>query len=208
MHLSWNNKKDVARFIRILQEGMVIVGSSDTVLGLYADSTYQGFCALNALKARGEKPYLLLIESKKKAECFIDSSYLLQMEKIIDACWPGPLTVIFPAKATTPSYIMGKDCTVAVRVPAHQELLNVLKNFNGLFSTSANISGCPVPGSMAELDPELAQKIEYSIISTHEVKTTTPSTIIQWMPAGFTMIREGAYSQHFLNQFIPATGKH
>ncbi len=200
-YLTWDNKGDVEQFIRILHEGKVVVGSSDTVLGLYSDSTYKGFLSLNAIKARGDKPYLLLIDSKEKAELFVDSTYLLQMEKLMHGCWPGPLTIIFPAKPATASYLMGKDGTVALRVPAHKQLLYVLKHFNALFSTSANISGGAVPSTLAQLDPAIMDATEYIITAKDQIITpTVPSTIIQWTVDGFVVIREGAYSKQFLEQ--------
>lgn len=53
--------------------------------------------------------------------------------------WPGPLALlIFKAKADLPSYLKGADGTIALRIPAHAGLQQLLVDCEGLFSTSAN----------------------------------------------------------------------
>src|SRR5581483_12056785 len=140
-NLLWSKGSDRQLIVNQLQDGNVVLGTSDTVLGLLADTTARGTSLINEIKGRDRKPYIILIESKEKASYFVEQSDLTHYQKLLDSCWPGPLTLIFRAKANLPDYIKGINGTVALRVPKHEGLLAILGQFNGLFSTSANLSG-------------------------------------------------------------------
>lgn len=190
-YLQWNKKKDVDKVIDALREGSAVVGTSDTVLGLFADTTYEGFLRLNSLKGRFEKPYLVLLNAQDQAYSFVDRVYLLQIENLLSHCWPGPLTVVLPAKKDVPSYMKSKEGTIALRVPNHDGLLYLLSHFNGVFSTSANRAGKIVPQLPDFIDQYILENVPYCIVDNHV--STVPSTIIQWSEGSMKLLREGAY---------------
>ena len=192
-HLRWNNQEDITKITDELRSGSAVVGTSDTVLGLFADVTYEGFLRLNTLKGRFEKPYLVLLKSQQHITAFVDEIYLFQIENILSRCWPGPLTIVVPAKTTVPDYMKSKEGTIAIRVPRHAGLQMLLSHFPGIFSTSANKAGEPIPSSVDQLDVFIAQGVSYYISDEVVNNTLIPSTIIQWSPQGFVLIRAGAY---------------
>lgn len=195
-YLNWNNPEDLKKAEIALKGGSPLAGTSDTVLGLLADVTYGGFLSLNALKERSEKNYLILIESKEKARFFVDDAILLQIENILRDCWPGPLTVVVPAKKEIAEYLKAQDGTIALRVPRHEGLQKLLASFRGLFSTSANRSGKPVPSSFDALDPCIKEQVMYALYEDDVKKNGgAPSTIVQWVPLDqkLKLIRQGAY---------------
>lgn len=55
-YLHWNKEEDLNKVIDSLRAGNPVAGTSDTVLGLFADISYTGFLHLNTLKGRFEKP--------------------------------------------------------------------------------------------------------------------------------------------------------
>jgi L-threonylcarbamoyladenylate synthase len=59
------------------------------------------------------------------------------------ACWPGPVTFVFPAKATTPRWLTGRFDSLAVRVTDHPLVIAVRAYGKPLVSTSANLTGLP-----------------------------------------------------------------
>ena len=95
---------------------------------------------------------------------------------------------------------------IALRVPKHQHLQKLLQNFNGLFSTSANIAGKSVPRSIDDLDEDLIKSAAYVVVdsmndklvkSQQEIK---PSTILDCSGDDIKVVREGAYPIDYLEK--------
>ena len=194
--LYWDDEGTIHEILSIMRSGEVIVGSSDTVIGLLAPLTQEGFEALNRIKGRQEKPYLILVKSQSEAKSLIDQVFSTQIAHIMASCWPGPLTLIFKAKSDLPDYLKGPGGTIAIRVPAHTGLQRLLAHCDGLFSTSANKTGKPVPASFDELDLDIGKQVramveDYPGESCREV---VPSTILDCSDGTIKVVREGAYS--------------
>ncbi|MCL5876018.1 MAG: Sua5/YciO/YrdC/YwlC family protein, partial [Candidatus Dependentiae bacterium] len=174
--LTWTQKNTISRLIKSFSENHLVVGTSDTVLGFLAPLTEQGFLLLNKTKIRQEKPYIILVGNRATLEHLVEIKSF-QIEKLIE-CWPAPLTLIFNAKETVPSFMKSKDGTVAVRMPNHQGLLALLQQVPGLFSTSANKAGEPIPNSIEEIAPDIVAAVDYLVIDEQQAIRTLPSTIL------------------------------
>ena len=164
-------------------------------MGLLADISEKGYEQLDSLKKRSKKPYLLLVENKQKALCFIEkgSDKSCQIEKIMDICWPGPITLIFKAKAEIPFGVKSPDGTVAIRVPDHRGLLQLLHFFDALYSTSANITGVPIPARLEEVDKSIVDAIACIVLNEDRSESILASTIIDCTGNKLKIIREGAF---------------
>lgn len=65
-------------------------------------------------------------------------------ERLIDACWPGPLSLIFRAAHIVPERVRGAGGTVALRCPKDTLCMALLGAIGGpVVSSSANLSGQP-----------------------------------------------------------------
>lgn len=202
MLLYWKNRDNVNLITNALRSGQIIAGSSDTVLGLLADTTQEAYESINRIKVR-QKPLIILIGSKEKASRFVDQADLSHISSLLEQCWPGPLTLIFKAKEGLPDYLKGPGNTVALRVPSHEGLLAALSEFEGLFSTSANITGQPVPHSIEELDESIVNQVAYLIVDDTGIsKEKSPSTILDCTGATVKMVREGAFLKDTLEQIL------
>lgn len=175
--------------------GEVCITSSDTVLGFLAGLTFQGFQKLDSLKQRSNKSYLLLIGDTSRVSFFVDTPLSPELERMIDSCWPGPVTLIFKAKESLPSYIKGPEGTVALRVPQHEGLLSILKDVPGLFSTSANLHGRPIPETVSAIDPVILESVACVVTDEHEESQNDrlPSTLLDCTGDRIRVIRRGAY---------------
>jgi len=203
--LAWENAEDRQQIAQFLRSGKVIVGSSDTVPGLLADATQNGFEQLNAIKGRFEKPYIVLISDAEKIDYFAVMPNE-RVQKIVNACWPGPLTIIFKAKDALPAYVKSATGTIALRVPKHEGLCGVAQHFNGLFSTSANLAGQAIPQTIQEIDSAILDKVVAIVNDTYK-KDGLPSTILDCSSDDIKVIREGAYSIELLEQIAGQTFK-
>lgn len=190
----WDDVSLLDYIIPLLKIDQIIVTSTDTVPGLLAQVSQKTFDKLNQIKNRADKPYLFLIKSSQETYRFARMNPKLQVEKLMDACWPGPLTLIFTARSDAPTYIKGPQGTVAMRVPNHEGLQKILQHVDALFSTSANISGQPVPAAMNELDAEIVDHVACLIDDAGQKKIQSqPSTILDCTGDTIRVVREGAY---------------
>src|SRR4029079_3314461 len=136
MPLSWNSLENRRQVVTILQQDQVILCSTDTVLGLLANLSERSFAQINRIKGRENRPAVTLIRNSEQVGYFVEGRHIeTKVQEIMAKFWPGPLTIIFKAKPSVPDYLKGPGGTISLRVPQHEGLLDVLKSFDGLFST-------------------------------------------------------------------------
>lgn len=194
--LFWNNPETIEYLGRELHKGRVILAEGDTVLGLLADVSEKGRAELDAIKNRSKKPYLVLIGSPQKVFDFIeiDQKKVFQVEKIINICWPGPVTLIFRAKTGILEPAQSAEGNIALRVPDHAGLLALLQKFDALFSTSANSAGEPVPSSIDAVDGSIKDSVAAIVVNEHkQSQGCLPSTIIDCTGERLVVVRQGAF---------------
>ena len=191
-YFSWSQDSDIRYIQTLLTENKLVIGTSDTVIGLFTAVSLQGYTLLNEVKQRQGMPYIILIENQYYLKSLTDRKYYERYQEMLTYCWPGPVTTVFPAKKSLPHFMTGGGHTVAVRVPQHEGLLSLLKNMSCVFSTSANRHGMPIPDEIKVVDPFISTHAA-AIIINHQ-HTAQPSTIIDCTSLEtIKIIREGAY---------------
>lgn len=137
----------LADAVGMLKRGGIVAFPTETFYGLAVDP----FCrtalvALFELKRRAAgKPILVLIDHIEQLALLV-KSVPKQYIPLMKRHWPGPLTLIFPAKKSLPEELTGGTGTIGVRISSHP-LARELLRASGipLTATSANISACPPP---------------------------------------------------------------
>jgi L-threonylcarbamoyladenylate synthase len=192
------------RLIYFLKENKVILAPSDTVWGLCGAATKEVFEKLNELKVRNEKPYLLLVRSLKDIQKYAVLPEDQKLYAFLKHIWPGPVTVLFKALPSAPSYMVGQGGTIAFRIPRHEGLQALLAGVPVLFSTSANISGKPVPTTFEAIDASLRQAVALCVSADEakEGQIVAPSTIINISTGDLRLVREGAIPFAVLQMFL------
>lgn len=199
----WNNLQDIEKIKEILIHDKILLGSSDTVLGLFGRLSQQSYVSLNQIKQRSDKPYLIMIASVSKLPLFVDQIMSDRIEKLISLGWPGPLTLIFKARADLPDFIKSSDGTIALRVPDHAGLLTLLSSFDGLFSTSANRHTQPIPENIAEVDETIKHHVAGICIEQREEGANLlPSTILDCSSGEIKIVRIGRGLDDKLKELI------
>jgi L-threonylcarbamoyladenylate synthase len=128
---------------QLLARGEVLLFPTDTVPGLHARGDLSGVLSrLTALKGRtSPQPFLFLVASVNEALA-LGGAVDPRAQRLAAKCWPGPFTFVLPGRSTAPVAMLGPGGTVAVRVPDHPELNQLLRlNDFPLASTSANLAG-------------------------------------------------------------------
>lgn len=199
--LYWQSHSTTDLIAAALKQGKVIVGTSDTVLGLCAAATHESFAALNKIKQRYENPYLLLVNSLQEA-VHLSDSLSSAARKLMEHCWPGPLTIIVKAHPTLPAYMCSQQNTIALRFPDHAGLQQLLKVIHPLFSTSANITGKKVAQTIDELDPQLTKQVSYVVVDQERQPTIHASTIVDCTKQIPVIVRQGTYPRTHIEQVL------
>jgi len=199
----WNDQNTFKILRSILNDQKVILTSGDTVLGLWGNISSTVFERMNTIKDRHDKPYLMVIGSIDKLPLFIDQPLGEQLETLVQTCWPGPVTLIFKARADLPSWMKSSDGTIALRVPDHLGLLELLRDFDGLFSTSANRHGQPIPESVALVDRLILEQVGAVCVERGQlVYPQNPSTILNCSTGSIEVVRAGVFHVDMLRELL------
>lgn len=140
-----------------LKRGEVVAAPAEGVYGYSCDPfNEQAVMKLLSLKNRPvDKGLIVLCRHVKDVARFADltGDYAEDIAKAMNKNWPGAVTLVLPAKATTPGYITGYRNTVTVRIPKEVYMHEYLEKWGGpLVSTSLNTTGEP-PARRAEQIP-------------------------------------------------------
>jgi L-threonylcarbamoyladenylate synthase len=181
-----------AAAIEVLRAGGVVVVPTDTVYGLAARPEDAGaVAAVYRTKGRPEGMALPVLAASAEQVRALGVAFTAPAQALAARWWPGPLTLAFgfDHEAARPSWLEGRT-EVAVRVPDHDFLRDVLAETGVLVVTSANRHGTPTPraaGDVAEaLGPEVVLVVDGGLL--HEV----PSTLVNVAGAEPAVEREGA----------------
>ncbi len=134
----------IKQAVEALSGGGVIALPTDTVYGLAADiACPEALEALYEIKARPkEKALILFVEGLAQAREWVQVD--ARLERLAEAFWPGPLTLVLPGSSRVPGLVRADDGSVALRIPDHavpRQLGAALGR--PLVTTSANRSGTP-----------------------------------------------------------------
>jgi L-threonylcarbamoyladenylate synthase len=196
--------------ISALRGGGVVIIPCDTIYGLVGTAP-DTEVRLRRIKGRGERAFLRLIASPDWLPWFTD----LPLPESLKGYWPGPLTLIFPAKRSpNPSVeadasrsrkaapgendaIGGRDAigdsgTVALRVPRDPLLLSLMAELERpLFSTSVNRTGDPPLWRIREILEQFESSVDL-VVDAGDRPAGVPSTILDVSTSPFRLLRPGA----------------
>ena len=141
------SEPDIELAARTLANGHLLGLPTETVYGLAADALNpQAVAAVFAAKGRpADHPLIVHVASPAQVRLFA-SVVPVFAQALMDAFWPGPLTLILPRRAGVADAAAGGHDTIALRCPSHplaqQVLLNALAlGVQGVAAPSANLFG-------------------------------------------------------------------
>lgn len=115
-----------------------------------------------------------------------------ELMPLLKRFWPGPLSVIFPARLRVPDILTGGTGRVAVRLSSHPVARALaLAVGEPITSSSANISGNPAVVSARQLDKELIASVRGILDEPPVPSGGLPSTLIERMEDGKLRILRG-----------------
>ncbi len=112
--------------------------------------------------------------------------------------WPGPLTVVVPARDGMPAEVLGPGQTVGARVPNHFLALELVERAGGaVAATSANLSDRPPALDAAEVQRQLGSDVDV-ILDGGLAPGGVPSTVIGFARDEMLVLRDGAIPREHL----------
>jgi L-threonylcarbamoyladenylate synthase len=120
------------------------------------------------------------------------------VRRLAIAFWPGPLTMVIPARRDFPPQLIGPDGGVGVRVSSHP-IARALSSAFGrpITATSANLSGEPPASTLDEARKSLGSKVKV-FLEGGILTASAASTVIACDVDGFRIVRAGAISEREL----------
>ena len=183
------SEEDILRAAAVIERGGLVAFPTETVYGLGADA-FDKEAAKKAYAAKGrpsDNPLIVHISEYDDLERLSplfgceeegENRICLIVKKLADAFWPGPLTVVLPKRNSVPCETTGGLDTVAVRMPASEPTLKLIKYSGTLLAgPSANLSGHPSPTCWQHVRTDLDGRID-GIIAGDPCEGGIESTVL------------------------------
>ncbi|OZM56814.1 threonylcarbamoyl-AMP synthase [Lottiidibacillus patelloidae] len=156
-----NNYPQLKEAAQLLQANEVVAFPTETVYGLGGNAlSDEAVDKIFAAKGRpSDNPLIVHIAQKEQLHTLV-TNISETAEKLMEAFWPGPLTVILHSNGTVSEKVTAGLSTVAVRMPNHPVALALITEANlPLAAPSANLSGKPSPTTAKHVAKDLTGRI-------------------------------------------------
>ncbi|MHB1682132.1 MAG: L-threonylcarbamoyladenylate synthase [Bacilli bacterium] len=186
----------------ILRAGGLVAFPTETVYGLGASVfNASALASVFAVKGRpADNPLIAHVADMGQLELLAERVSPL-CRALMDAFWPGPLSVLLPVRAGLPQELTAGLATVAVRMPRHPLALRLIRETGApLAAPSANRSGRPSPTTAAHVLEDLGGAID-GVIDGGPCKIGIESTVIEVVGDAIVILRPGQIDVSALSAF-------
>lgn len=150
--------------IESLRNGGVGIIATDTTYGLVGRALNKS--AVNKIyqlkKRTPDKPFIILISDLNDLKLF-RANITSNIRKHLDEYWPGPVSIIFECTDKGLEYLHRGTNTLAFRLPAKQDLLNVIKAAGPLVAPSANPESLPPANNIDEAKAYFGNQVDFYV---------------------------------------------
>lgn len=159
--------------IQILQSGGVGVLKTDTLYGIVASIRHESAVErVYALRQRDMlKPCIILAADTSQLSEVKDKA----LREFMQSQWPGPVSIVMPAPGA-PDYLTRGGESLAIRIPADEELRELLEQTGPLIAPSANVQGQEPARNIHEAQEYFGEKVDF-YINSGEVEDVAPSQL-------------------------------
>lgn len=196
--------QDIQKVVELLKKGDPVAVPTETVYGLAANGFDPDAVRLiYEVKGRPSyNPVILHFSTKEKVFQAV-TQVPLWANELMDYFWPGPLTLVLPKARHIPDIVTAGLDTVAVRIPAHPLMLEILKNIDfPLAAPSANLFGRISPTRPEHVFQDLNGRIQM-ILDGGSCQYGVESTIVGIDESGSPLLlRHGSISKEDVEEKI------
>ena len=199
MLLDGQQASSITTAAQALRDGQLVGLPTETVYGLAADATQaDAVAAIFRTKGRpSDHPLIVHVAEAQDADHFaIDIPAFART--LMQAFWPGPLTLILPRAPGVAAAAAGQQDTVGLRCPSHpvaQALLRACRGLGvpGVAAPSANAFGRVSPTSAAHVQAEFGDAL--LILDGGDCEVGIESTIVDCSRGAPVLLRPGGISR-------------
>lgn len=186
-----------------LRRGEVIAFPTETLYGLGADALNSAAVEkVYRLKGRDPaNPIPVLVADRAMLALLVKDVPSLA-ERLIAAFWPGPLTLVLPARSNIPRPLVNSSGGIGVRMSSQPIADELVRALGGpLTATSANPSGMPAARTIDEARDYFSGVIDI-FIDGGKLSSKTGSTVVEILGDRLRIIRSGDVSPSALAAIV------
>lgn len=191
------NMEAVARAAAMLQAGRLVAFPTETVYGLGADATSDNAVA-RVYAAKGRPSFNpLIVHVTDMGAALAMGCFPVLAERLAEAFWPGPLTLVVPRAETCPVSLLASAGlpSLALRIPAHPIAQRLLETFGRpVVAPSANPSGRISPTTAQHVAEGLDGKVDL-ILDGGACPVGVESTIVGFLDDVPRLLRPGGLAR-------------
>ena len=195
----------LATAVAALRRGDVIVFPTETLYGLGADAlNFNAVEKVFQFKGRDpNNPFPVLVSDRSMLNSLVATVTPLA-DKLMAHFWPGPLTLVLPARKEIPAPLMNSSGAIGIRISS-QPIATAIVRMLGrpVTATSANLSGQSGAQTLAQARTYFAGKIDV-FVDGGALTSATGSTVIAVAEQEISVIRAGEIS---ISQLQSAVGE-
>ena len=177
---------------QIIKNGGLVVFPTETVYGIGANGL-NSKAVEKIYTAKGRKqdnPLILLISNIEMLDQIAENITNIEA-KLMDAFWPGPLTIVLKRKTCVPNIVTAGLDTVGVRLTSGEIARKLVEASNcPIAAPSANVSGKPSGTKIEDIFEELKEKVD-CIIDGGMSENGIESTVVRVIDGVPTILRPG-----------------
>ncbi|WP_245637323.1 L-threonylcarbamoyladenylate synthase [Actinomyces vulturis] len=203
----------VAQAVEHVRAGGLLVMPTDTVYGIGA-SARDAEAVARVLEAKGRGRHMPppVLVSRPDDVDLIAAAVPAAAQALMEAFWPGALTIILDAHPSLTWDLGETGGTIAVRMPDHPMALEILKETGPMAVTSANLTGQPPATSSQEARDAFGERVgmnrdQIMVMEAEPTPGPVPSTIVNLsgdhgLGNALTILRHGVISPAELHQAL------
>jgi L-threonylcarbamoyladenylate synthase len=193
----------IAEAAAIIRAGDLVAFPTETVYGLAADALNpSALRRIYEVKARPADNPLILHVAGREQLALVAAAVPDVAAMLIDAFWPGPLSLVLPKAARVPDLATGGLATVAVRMPGHPVALALIRGSDTpLAAPSANRSGQPSPTAAQHVFDDLQGRIAL-ILDGGPTAIGVESTVLDVTSTPAVLLRPGGIPREAIEVVI------
>ena len=172
-------ERGIEAAVQAVRDGGIVVFPTDTVYGVGGDA-FDPSAVRKLLRAKGrgrDMPPPVLVSAPETLEALADQ-VPPQTRALIDAFWPGPLTVVCKQQSSLNWDLGDNRGTVAIRMPDDEVALALLSRTGPLAVSSANMTGRPAASTAGEAEEMLGSRSPST--------STAATSAVVWPPRSST----------------------
>lgn len=195
--------ESIQRAARILRDGDLVAFPTETVYGLGANAL-DADAIERIYRAKGRprsSPLIAHVDSVEQAQSLL-AAWPEDAQKLADAFWPGPLTLVLPKAAQVPDALTGGLGWLGVRQPAHPVALELIR-------ATGQPLAAPSANPFMQLSPTTAEHVARGmgdavgmILDGGACAFGIESTVVRIKPGETQLLRPGAIPRLLIEQVL------